>query len=919
MNRTQNLSTPARPVFDRLQPYRSLIIVAGLALLAHVAIFVNLPLSWQSAAVLLLTGFLPGLLFVDWLLGGHARPLPEPWERSLYAVAAGYGVMVTVLLLLSYLPGGLAWWQTLLAFDAVLLFLLVLLWRRRFAALTSNMAEAQHRMGADCSVSLTSRDTRHSREGGNPRDPNLNHTRMAASSKQSKGWADILPDAQRGWLIAALLSIVLAGGFLRFNDLAYTEFQGDESRAVLRAAETIQGYHDALLNHKKGPVEILIPTGAYSLLDRLNEAAARLPFAVANVAGLLAVFLLGWRLYHPVAGWAAAMLLALDGYFIGFARIVQYQSIVFLTVVLVILILYRLVRSPHSLSRYLTLASLLLATGLLAHYEAALVALPAAYLLYALWRRGVGLARLARALIGPVLAGGALLAAFYVPFVLNPSFGVTYAYITVNRIGTTFPYNNLVDVFQRTTLYSSVYYVALLVACALISLIGIYRRNLPRTLGWIVAAPLTLGMVLTFWQPAWLTVGGRDHTWVFFAAAVLIAWFLPNFPLEQRVAWIWFGGTAIFMLFFTLTPNTHVYGFFIPWVLVAGDVIGRGWRSLAARLGTRAAQWIAVPIAALVMLLFGNYAYWYFAATDVEVLRTWRDSRPRGYPVTYDMPTRMSIFGYPLRNGWKVIGALYADGVLDAPFDLHGKEPVADWYTRGTGQCLRDHVYYLWHESVEPADLGYNTVVREQIEDQGYQLFGTVLVNEQPRMRIYKIDDEPVTPQTFRIEDYEDRFDNELSGPIFEKNGPSAAPDIQHEFYLRFGEAIQLLGYSLDRTEVVPGEGVLLTLYWQADQAVDVDYSVFTQIIDMTDNHKAGQRDGEPVCNNLPTSRWLTGDTIIDRYYIPIFPNAPPGPYTLLVGMYGGDSGERLDIFGTDIAPIGDAAGLAEISVLPAP
>ncbi len=59
-----------------------------------------------------------------------------------------------------------------------------------------------------------------------------------------------------------------------------------------------------------------------------------------------------------------------------------------------------------------------------------------------------------------------MLAVFYVPFVLNPSFRITYAYITVNRIGSTFPYNNLVDVFERTTLYSSVYYVALLVICA---------------------------------------------------------------------------------------------------------------------------------------------------------------------------------------------------------------------------------------------------------------------------------------------------------------------------------------------------------------------------------------------------------------------------------------------------------------------
>ena len=111
------------------------------------------------------------------------------------------------------------------------------------------------------------------------------------------------------------------------------------------------------------------------------------------------------------------------------------------------------------------------------------------------------------------------------------------------------------------------------------------------------------------------------------------------------------------------------------------------------------------------------------------MLRTWRENRPWGYPVTYDMPTRMSIFGFPLKNGWKAVGTLIADGMLDGPFELHGKEPVADWYTRGQGYCLRDHVYYLWHESVEPVEQGFNTVVAEQIEAQGYKLWGEAQVN----------------------------------------------------------------------------------------------------------------------------------------------------------------------------------------------
>jgi len=43
----------------------------------------------------------------------------------------------------------------------------------------------------------------------------------------------------------------------------------------------------------------------------------------------------------------AAMLLALDGYYIGYAHMLQYQSILFLMTPLVVLLLYRL---PHPLA-----------------------------------------------------------------------------------------------------------------------------------------------------------------------------------------------------------------------------------------------------------------------------------------------------------------------------------------------------------------------------------------------------------------------------------------------------------------------------------------------------------------------------------------------------------------------------------------
>jgi hypothetical protein len=166
-------------------------------------------------------------------------------------------------------------------------------------------------------------------------------------------------------MLAGALVLLVTASLVRFVNLGYADFQGDEARAALRAAAVIQGYEDVLMLHKKGPTEILIPTALYTLTGHLTESTARLPFAIANLVALFAAWYLGWRLFHPLAGWLAAMFLALDGYFIGFARIVQYQSVVFLMTILAVLLLYRLVRRPQAMTAYLTLAAMFMATGML--------------------------------------------------------------------------------------------------------------------------------------------------------------------------------------------------------------------------------------------------------------------------------------------------------------------------------------------------------------------------------------------------------------------------------------------------------------------------------------------------------------------------------------------------------------------------
>lgn len=871
-------------LFERLRLFWPVLAV-DLAVAANVILLTNVPLTLQSIAALLLTSLLPGALLTELLVGRSAAP-PHLWERALYTVGVGYSCLVLTTLALSYLPGGLTHWQLLGAFNLLWLVLFVLcVLPRRSAALAYSLA------------GLAADETPVSR--------------MVARAT----WVRPRRRGKRHWLVVGMGVLLLVAGYFRFANLGYSEFQGDEARLALRAAEVLQGYENALFVHKKGPVEILLPTAIYGLSNQLTESTARLPFALANLAGLFAVFLLGRRLFNPTAGWIAAMLLTLDGYILGFGRVVQYQSIVFLMSVLVVIIFHRLTRITGGLRRYLTLAALLLATGLLAHYEAALVLIPVSYYLWRMWRQGLAFTSLLWAALVPMLVGGVALASFYLPFVRNPAFNDTYRYLTDYRMGGGAIFNHLAEFFARTTVYSSTYYLLTLIALSVLGAAQLYWRNWAGWLRWLSLLILLGGVALTLRSATWLTINGVDYTWLFFALVLAGLWLLPNTPTAERMVWLWFGSVMLLALFFTAIPNTHVYSFFTPWALLAGLVANRGRRVIFAHFPRRLAQGLAMAVAAGVIGLFGFYEDRLFVYNQVEVLRTWPENRPAGYWVNYPMPVEVAIFGFPLNNGWKAVAALYQDGLLQGNYETNTRDVIADWYTRGRHHCPRDVPnYYILTNPVEPGFADETAQLRQQVAAD-HRLFGTVYVQGRPALEIYQQTAQPLTAQRFELADYARRFDRELTSPALERNGPTGAPDLQHPLALHLGDSIRLRGYRLERASARPGSTLDVTLYWQATQPVPADYFVFLQLIDLQDLRKAGQRDGQPGCNFHPTSTWLPGDIIADRYTLPIEPDAQPGPYTLLVGMTLAD--QRLEIYNTDGQAIGNQFELATIAVQP--
>jgi len=140
-------------------------------------------------------------------------------------------------------------------------------------------------------------------------------------------------------------------------------------------------------------------------------------------------------------------------------------------------------------------------------------------------------------------------------------------------------------------------------------------------------------------------------------------------------------------------------------------------------------------------------------------------------------------------------------------------------------------------------------------------------------------------------------------------------PDIPYPQEATLGEQIRFLGYDLPSTEAHANESIGLTLYWQCLEEMSTSYTVFTHLLDH-EGRMWGQGDSIPHHGDLPTSEWVAGEVIVDSYQIPVASGASPGVYTIEIGMYDAQTGERLpaaDPSGNRLA--GDRIVVSEVMI----
>lgn len=124
---------------------------------------------------------------------------------------------------------------------------------------------------------------------------------------------------------------------------------------------------------------------------------------------------------------------------------------------------------------------------------------------------------------------------------------------------------------------------------------------------------------------------------------------------------------------------------------------------------------------------------------------------------------------------------------------------------------------------------------------------------------------------------------------------------------------VSLLGYDLSGKPTANGR-LVVRLYWKANADVNEDLSVFVHV-SFPNQKILAQHDGRPCGGKCPTEDWTAGDTFVDEHTIQLPSNAPPGTYSLLVGIYDPRTGKRLTRVDPAPANLSNQILLGEITI----
>jgi hypothetical protein len=141
----------------------------------------------------------------------------------------------------------------------------------------------------------------------------------------------------------------------------------------------------------------------------------------------------------------------------------------------------------------------------------------------------------------------------------------------------------------------------------------------------------------------------------------------------------------------------------------------------------------------------------------------------------------------------------------------------------------------------------------------------------------------------------------------------SARIDLPYRARADLGGKVELVAYAAP-SAISTGETMRVTLALKDVSLLDQLYKVFVHVRDENDTVFA-QADRVPCDFSLNEADWRPGDIVLETYTITIPPDAPPGEYRVMLGMYQAESGARLPILESELEHTADSVLLGTLAV----
>jgi hypothetical protein len=439
--------------------------------------------------------------------------------------------------------------------------------------------------------------------------------------------------------------VIACGAVLRLWNLGYSDYQGDEIKALYRP-DPGQGLWSFLLDQRKGPVQF-VTTYFVHFFDRdySSELLERLPFAIAGVVSL-------WFFYRFVAmhfddrvALLATGLYATNGMIVALSRLAQYQAMMMLFTALALYFFSKaLFEERYRLSGWL-LGATAWAVGVLAHFDGMLI-LP--FVLY------IAIQYLLKyKTIRPIVLSGVLFSVIVLSF-YGP-YGLALSHSTVNYWEDRFS-------GDPDKLQSSAF------------LFKIYNPLYTYPLYVVLTALGALCMAWAFWKR-------RDL-------------------LRNTFLLLWLLGVVIFFEVVMSEPGTHILNYQIPLTILMAFGVSSvldflGGLDLTAGKVLKAVGSVSAA-AVFAFLVAQSYAVY----VDHSREYPYQSEKLLGR----DLPTvdpdegyELRIFGFPYNRGWQDIREYVSKDPTKRIYATNDKDSIAVFYMSPNEDGDRDEIgYFVW-------------------------------------------------------------------------------------------------------------------------------------------------------------------------------------------------------------------------------